>query len=408
MVVAGERYSKNEWSLYIKESEITERDVQAIAKMKRLSMLHLEKCSILPDDIGLLAGEQLGGLYLSDCDLKQEQYDSLHLSDRTLYQLDLSGNPQIRTLGLGQQACAELISLDISGTGIAQIVPETQFPLMTSFFAGGTGLEDLSFLRGSKDLTQLYVTGNNLWSLDGLENCIRLDVLHAADNDIESLDGLRNTTVLRDVCLSGNRIADIGVLSGSAETLQRVAMQDNQLTNLSALEGCGKLEYLSVGGNRIESLAPLAQSRALTAVLAKGNAIKTTAGIEGLDTLHFLDLSDNGLEQVGVETALTFMPKDGAVLNLSGSFLTALRIDYPFRFRLLGLSGAQLPGYDVLYDNAASMLALDYSDAIDLQALKQVGHTEYFLSGCPANRQLDVEEALGKFAVEFVPEGDCV
>lgn len=405
VVVAGERYSKNEWSLYIKESEITERDVQAIAKMKRLSTLHLEKCSILPDDIGLLAGEQLSGLYLSDCDLKQEQYDSLHLSDRTLYQLDLSGNPQIRTLGLGQQACAELISLDISGTGIAQIAPETQFPRMTSFFAGGTGLEDLSFLRGSKDLTQLYVTGNNLRSLDGLENCIRLDTLHAADNDIELLDGLRNTTVLRDVCLSGNRIADIGVLSGSAETLQRIALQDNQLTDLSALEGCGKLEYLSVGGNRIESLAPLAQSRALTAVLAKGNAIKTTAGIEGLDTLHFLDLSDNGLEQVGVETALTFMPKDGAVLNLSGSSLTALRIDYPFRFRLLGLSGAQLPGYDVLYDNAASMLALDYSDGIDLQALKQAGHTEYFLSGCPANRQLDVEEALGELAVEFVPEG---
>jgi Leucine-rich repeat (LRR) protein len=67
-------------------------------------------------------------------------------------------------------------------------------------------------------------------------------------------------TSLKDLNLSGNKIADLSPLKGLT-ALQSLTLDDNQISDLTPLAGLTALTSLSIRRNKVASAAPLAGMR---------------------------------------------------------------------------------------------------------------------------------------------------
>lgn len=428
--VAGMRYDRNERVIHMSGRTLTEQDWNNLGKLTELQYLTLIDCTLPAGELGGVLPAGLQRLELENCGLTQAQYESLAVAEMPLYMLNLSGNPQVSELGDLSALAGSLTHLDVSGTGLQDLsalegftglmnlcadgVPVENLDVLQSceklqwLYLDGCALTDLTGLRGCPALEELRVNGNRLESLEGLENCLRLQTLQAENNRLTSLTGLENATRLDTVCLGGNQLPDVTALSKSAAYLRLVRLADNQLTELSALAGCTALEGLDIDRNQVDSLAPLAESRKLRGLSARDNRIGSTEGIEGLDTLEWLDLGGNPVTRVGVEAALTFTPAKKAVLDLTGAQLEQVDLQAAGGFRLLSLRDAAAADWGFVYGQTGGRLVVAWSEALDLAAIRDAGYTECVLLGCPADRQLDAGDTLDPCRLTLAPLGEEV
>lgn len=425
VTIAGHRFARGENVIYMSGKTLSEADWANLAKLEDLQYLTLIDCTLPEGELGGVLPRGLQRLELQNCGLTQSQYEGLEVSGMSLYMLNLSENPQITDLGDLSGLADGLTHLDVSGTGLADLNALEGFTGLyklaadgvpaedVSALAGCEGLEQLSLagceltgltgLRGCPELEELNVNGNRLESLAGLENCLRLRVLRAENNRLASLEGLENATRLEGAYLSKNQLTDISALGKSAEYLQTVRLADNQLTDISALAGFTALLGLDIDRNGVQSLEPLSQSDGLRGLSARDNKIENTAGIEGLDTLQWLDLGGNPLTGVGVEKPLTFAPERAAVLDLTGARLERADLEAAGGFRLLSLRDATAADWGFVYRQSGSRVVLPFSEALDLKAVGQAGFSECVLLGCPADRQLDAADDLSPCRLTLAP-----
>ncbi|MCL0038064.1 leucine-rich repeat domain-containing protein, partial [Thermodesulfovibrionales bacterium] len=94
--------------------------------------------------------------------------------------------------------------------------------------------------------------GVNIYRSD-LERLIRFE---ADDRDISNLTGLEYAVNLQGLSLGGNQITDIAPLAGLTG-LGTLWLWNNQITDIAPLAGLTKLERLSLSGNRITDITPL-------------------------------------------------------------------------------------------------------------------------------------------------------
>lgn len=422
--IAGERVSKSEDGLYIYQTELTEKDMASIAKMKKLNRISLENCVIPVTDLSSVVGETVTSLVLNGCNLSKEQVESIPFSQLALTRLEIAGNPGFDTLEVLKSSVATLETLCIDDTSVTEIGILAECSRLKQFSAGNNGIEDISPLSGCvklqslalngnkiKDLsaldlcTELYkleISGNELTSLDGLEHCLKLTEIKAADNQLSSVSGLENAVLLEVANLNGNQLRDVASLGKSAATLRKVYLSDNQITDLSFLGNCSELCNLAVDNNQITSLEPLKSARNLESLTAAGNQIETTEGIEGKENLRYVNLADNGMVHVGIKAPLSLVAAEGAVLDLSGNTLETLNVSYDKQFRLLALSQCGLEAPEILSAAKCSYVVFDYSEALDWERIAATESYEYGVVGCPLDQQVKVEQALGSYNTEFV------
>lgn len=430
VTIAGHRYGRGEDVIYMSGKTLTEQDWANLAKLKELRYLTLIDCTLPAGELGGALPGGLQRLELQNCGLTQAQYEGLEVGGMGLYMLNLSENPLLTDLGDLSALAGGLTHLDVSGTGLADLNALEGFTGLVKLTADGVpaenarvlehcealqwlslagcGLTGLDGLRGCPALEELDVDGNRLESLAGLESCLRLRVLRAENNQLESLEGLENATRLEKAYLGGNRLTEVAALAKSAEHLQTVRLADNQLTDLSALAGSTALVGLDIDRNQVTSLAPLVESSVLRGLSARDNRIATTAGIEGLDDLQWLDLGGNPLTGVGVEKPLTFAPEREAVLDLTGARLEQADLQAAGGFRLLSLRDATAADWGFVCRQTGSRLVVPYSEALDLEAVGESGFAECVLLGCPADRQLDAADALSPCRLTLAPLGEGV
>ena len=347
IVIGGRSTTADTDTFYLNGVTLADAELSQIASLSNLRTLSLTKCSLR--DVGFLRSlPELTTLYLSDNDI----YDITPISSltglRTLYLdrnpvTDLSsltalsslktlslkgvnvgaGDLQalraalvgcsifddgavdaVRTLSLGGLTfTVEDTSLDLSGRGISDISKLAECKKLEVLNLAGNPLSGLGVLPELSQLRQLDLSNTTLQDsalhvLMGMRQLQWLDIRGNGDITAEALEQLKaalgGCEILHDEVFSRIKLGEHSFMSNVTELL----LPQSDLSTLSGLEKCEKLENADFSDNRIVSLRPLRNSVHLRTLNLEKNRITTPEGLFPLSELEWLDLSDNYISDI--------------------------------------------------------------------------------------------------------------
>ena len=431
VVIAGEKYKKDDSSIYLSDCNLTYEDIEAIREMKELFSLSFENCSLPDTDISWVI-TATGKLTLKKCGITDEHISTIDFSNSEISEIIIDGNPLLTDLSALTDISDTLTSLSFSGCNVSDISFVNSLHKLRYFYADRNGISDISALSNCPELKSLYlsensissleplsdctnltdirVNSNNLTSLKGLEKAISLKTVEGSDNPISELDGIANTTVLErvalnDICLNSYSFASsLIILANSAATLEELYLDNSNITVCSFLSSCTNLRKLSLNNNLfMSSLEFLENCTELEYLSAYGCGISSLKGIENCNALTYVDLSDNIINSAEFIPAFSADSNyNGVHLDLSGNNLTSIKLpDTDYRY--LALYGNVLSSQNIP-DTSGEKIVFDYSESFDYSAIKNANYSNYVIIDCPLNKQLSVSEMLGDYYVKFMSE----
>ena len=135
--------------------------------------------------------------------------------------------------------------------------------------------------------------------------------------DISELEGMEYCFNLTELSLLGNGIVDLSPLAGLTNLID-LAVSDNQIVDVAPLAGLTNLIWLFLDGNQIVDVSPLAGLTNLIWLLLYGNQIVDVSPLAGLTSLDELWLDANQILEVAPLAGLT----DLYWLTLTGNQIT--------------------------------------------------------------------------------------
>ena len=355
--ICGESYGKDTTSITISDTAVTAKDMAGIASLKELSYLSFNNCTLdnaaaagLGKNAALfsltlktcsgfsdyssisLLGEHLGILTISDCGLTNSQLAQISFSEMSgLSGVNLSQNPELSDVTPLSGAAGTLQELCVSSTAVVDFTP--------------------------------------------LGSCKKLTVLKAAETGMRSLS-LPADTMLRELDISGNQIADLSPLGGRVDKLQKVSAADNQIPDLTPLSGCSQLTSLDVSRNQLASLAGLEQAILLEELEAAGNAITGIEGITNCAVLETVNLNGNAVSDISL------LQKSAATLEslyLSGNRIADISpLAHTAALEHLNLDGNAVTSLEPLAESASlRSLSADCNQIVSAAGLENAVQLEY-------------------------------
>ncbi len=126
----------------------------------------------------------------------------------------------------------------------------------------------------------------------------KLTKLEANDRLIEDLRGIEYCTNLRSLSLAGNHIRDISPLAG-LKALERLELGYNQVIDLRPLAALQQLSWLSLNNNRVSDISELAGLTELRWLSLASNEISSISALESLQKMRTLNVSGNRINSLG-------------------------------------------------------------------------------------------------------------
>lgn len=134
--------------------------------------------------------------------------------------------------------------------------------------------------------------------------------------DIENLDQFTN---LKRLDLSDNMISDLSSI-GRLNNLEWLKISNNQVTDLSGLSGLDKLMVLYADNNPFEAIGYLERMSSLKVLSLAGiKTLTDLSGLERLNTLEVLDLTETGVNFSGESSFDLGQLENLKILKLSSS-----------------------------------------------------------------------------------------
>ena len=396
VVIAGKEYKRSATSVSISEQTLTEKDIQAFSKLRKLRQVELKSCQLEGTDLSPLLSEEVWYIALPDCKLSREQIDSLDLSGTSVSYLNLNGNTNLDSLQVITPVRDKLRHLDIGETSVSGLQALADCPKLETLNINGVGAENLSMLTNLTELKEVHVSRNGLTSLQGLEQALRLEHLEAAENELRDLEGLENATVLKKVDLSGNSLSEIGYLKKSSGTITQLRLAGNKLTDGDVFASFPALEYLNIDNNQVVSLTGLDQCALLEKCSAAGNQLSKVTEFEQMPGLKYLNLANNRITELKLPAY-----ESNVTLELSGNPLMKLELTEGTTYRYLGLADMQSGNWETLCHLKADTLITCYDADMDYDRIRDGGTYRILLIDCPLDQQVKLEETLSNH-VEFV------
>lgn len=190
-------------------------------------------------------------------------------------------------------------------------------------FTNGAGepcdpITDLTGITYCENLFLLNISNLNITKgLNELCTLTKLETLIARNADIESLtygskSALAGMINLKLIDLSNNKISDLNqILDPNTKytKLKELYLNDNQISDVSALSKLPLLSVLEVSNNKLTQIAALAANTNLMKLSVANNQITTLAGVEKLTGLTELYAHHNKLTAVNPLMALEGLTK---------------------------------------------------------------------------------------------------
>ncbi|KAH8816226.1 hypothetical protein F5884DRAFT_214487 [Xylogone sp. PMI_703] len=185
---------------------------------------------------------------------------------------------QLTNLHKLDEFCEKIEELDVSNNQISQLngVPSTVREIRISH----NQLTDLTAWGHLHNLQYIDVSNNEIESLSCFDSLIHLRGLRADNNKIKSLDGIAHLDGLLSLRLRGNLIENVDFEGTSLHRLTDLDLKDNVIGNVEHLERLQSLSNLNLEDNKLEYLE-----------------IQSTGK---LHALKYLKLSGNNLESIDV------------------------------------------------------------------------------------------------------------
>ncbi|MCL6663079.1 leucine-rich repeat domain-containing protein [Paenibacillus amylolyticus] len=151
-----------------------------------------------------------------------------------------------------------------------------------------------------KKLKSIYAmeTKSKISNLQGLEHAVNMTDLFLPDQNIKNIKPLNKLKKLTFLAVEGNQIADISPLIGLTN-LQNLVMDDNKIKSLAPLNNMRKLTSLLASGNQVTDLSPL-QKLKLEWVIMNDNKIQDLTPLKNHPTLEYLYVEDNLIKDIAV------------------------------------------------------------------------------------------------------------
>ena len=269
-------------------------DYSPLAELTGLTRLQIN--SGLISDLSPLAGlKSVETLELSDNDIS----DISPLAGMTaLRRLDLSKN---RVSDLSPLSDLEALeSLSFGDNLVSDLGPlSTLSDVFFSLTAPNNAISDLSPLAALDGLASIWLNDNEISDISALANQTRRLV---QGGEGPPSGWLANP----EISLSGNRIGDISPLAGLNQ-LYILHLDDNEISDISPLAGLDLLSTLDLRNNRVSSLEPLKGMTRMDELLLSGNRIEGVPNglFGGMTNLSEVQLADNPGAPFPLQVGLT-------------------------------------------------------------------------------------------------------
>ena len=324
----------------VRMSECGLENIDFLAGCKNLESVEL-------DDNAITSLRPLSGcLKLRTLSANSNRLTSLEgLEDKTLLRKLQLNNNQISDLTPLEHDTA-LDTLELGDNNVSDLTPLSDTAELTWLELQNNSVSDLRPLAGNERMQYMYLSYNRLTDLDGCENMIDLMVLRAAHNQIENLDGLVNVTQLKEITLSDNKVTDISVLGKSAGNLNAVMIDNNDISDISALAGNPDMELVTMENNRLSDLSALTDMSKLKYLSAYGNEITDITVLGECKSLYYVDLGENQIADI---SPLVASVVGNRILLLQNNCFTDISTLYrDTEYVCLSLYGNPVDDYSIL------------------------------------------------------------
>lgn len=185
-------------------------------------------------------------------------------------------------------------------TDAADLAKVRYFYRLSSLYATGLGLTDLSFLEDlSSELTALDVSGNQIKDLSPLAEQKSLLYINADGNKISDISPLTSLDSLETLFLSRNSISKLPKGMSDMESLSRLVLAGNAITDPSPLSGMPALRTLDLQKNSIAEISGMKNLDALEELVLDSNnmnlPMSDVKALKKFKSLRQLSLMDNNM-----------------------------------------------------------------------------------------------------------------
>ena len=190
---------------------------------------------------------------------------------------------------------------------------------LNNLTAKNRGIINLTGLEHCASLTTLNLDRNQISDLSPLSSLTSLTWLDLSNNQISDLSPLTPLTCLAFLHLYDNQISDLSPLS-FLTSLTILYLGINYISDIFPLTSLTSLTYLHLGSNQISNLLPLSSLTCLTELRLDGNQIsdiETLVNNRGLGQGDSIDLKDNPLNAISVNTYIPTLEARGVIVSYS-------------------------------------------------------------------------------------------
>lgn len=207
----------------------------------------------------------------------------------------------------------------------------------------------LSKLPEMEYLTELYVHSSQLNNsdIDAIGKISSLTRLALRDCGLSTAATLQPLTKLEYLDLGSNTLRNLTPLSGMSE-LRELYLDNNAVTDLSAVSDLKKLTVLDISYNSVKSFAPLQGTTSLEVIRASHNQLTSVSELKLLSNLKELDVGSNSIADISAISGCTKMEK----LDISSNTVTDITmLDKMPDLHTLNVSNNQIPALPVFDPN---------------------------------------------------------
>ncbi len=175
-----------------------------------------------------------------------------------------------------------LVKLDYSNNLIDNIVRLSTLVNLTWLDLSHNIIESIAPIENLVNISTLKLGYNRISDISPLSELKSIKHLELNDNRIDSLYSLRFNTSIEFIDLSNNSISHISNLRDFPVT--SLILSNNNITDISPLESCRKLQYLDLSSNRIADITPLLNLPQLAYIDVSNNPVKNIELLNSLNT----------------------------------------------------------------------------------------------------------------------------
>lgn len=349
------------------------QDVSALAKLKKLKKLTMERCGLKNLD-GLKEAESIEVINVASNELTN--LNGL-INCKNLTQITADNN-KISNLN-GLNGLKKITFLRIYTNKLTNLNGLENCENLLELHAGSNGLTNVDALINLEKIDTLWISGNKIENLAGLKNMKEIGHLEICVNKLNNLDELKNIKMKQSsINVSRNELVSLDGLSGNAHSFTEINASNNKLITLDSLVDSPHLEKLNVSNNKLINIDGIRELKKIRSLNLSHNELESVDNAPDFDESlnpsidYYFNFSynhvysiENVLHKICFNTWLgnqkIIMPEQTIVSGQDLLVENIVKSGIPFSAKPLGIShGGICKGQDITWNNLTGQGEVSY------------------------------------------------